>query len=202
MVQKTVSRGVATILRTDRTQISPGARMFLQVVAVVGFAALTCIAAQIRMPIPGTPIPLTLQTFAVLLGGAVLGMSRGGASQGLYVAAGVMGAPVFAGAAGGWGHLIGPTGGYLIGFVLGAALVGWLVGKRENPGLMWLTFSTCMGSLLITLCGIFVLALYLGGAPGPALFQGAILFTPWNLLKAFAAAATARILFPVRRALG
>lgn len=202
MVGQPVSRPGNVFLRTDRSQVVPGTRILLQVIAIAGFAALTWITAEARIPIPGTPVPVTLQTFAVLLAGAVLGLSRGGASQALYLAAGAAGAPVFSGAGAGWGHLAGPTGGYLAGFVLGAALVGWMVGKREEPGLMWLTLSTVAGSLLITLCGVLGLALYLGGHPGPALVQGAIPFIPWNLLKAFAAAMAARALLPVRRALG
>lgn len=196
-----MSTGAGSILRTDSTQLSRRLRLAVTVTAVVGFAALTWLGAQARIPIPGTPVPVTLQTLAVLLAGAVLGASRGGSSQALYLGVGVAGIPVFAGSGAGWGVVAGPTGGYLVGFVVAAALVGWITARRENPGLAWLAFATCTGSVLISACGVLVLALHLGGDFRAALLQGAIVFTPWNFLKALAAAAAARSLRPLSRAI-
>jgi len=89
---------------------------------IVVLAAASAIAAHIRIPLPFSPVPITLQTGVVLVAGATLGIAGGGSSQMLYLAVGLLGAPVFA-ASGGLG---GPTIGYLLGFVPAAMLVGWV----------------------------------------------------------------------------
>ena len=93
-------------------------------ITIVAGAALTALAAQVSLPVPGSPVPVTGQTFAVLLTAAALGPLRGLASQGLYLALGVVGLPVFAGAAHGPHVLFGASGGYLVGFLAAAAIVG------------------------------------------------------------------------------
>lgn len=98
----------------------------------VGLAALTGIAAQVRIPLPFTPVPITLQTFVVLLAGIVLGLEYGGLSQAIYVGVGVAGMPWFQGGGAGAGHLLGPTGGYLVGFVVAAAAIGYLVDRYRR----------------------------------------------------------------------
>ncbi len=100
------------------------------IAAVVGFAALTAVLAQVRLYLPGNPVPITGQTFAVLLAGAALGSWAGAGSQLLYVAVGMAGLPVFAGANGGWTYATGATFGYLAGFVAAA----WLVGRLAEQG--------------------------------------------------------------------
>src|SRR5260370_37347565 len=112
---------------------------------VVGFALLTAALAQIKFKFPFTPVPLTGQTFAVLLSGAVLGSRRGFSSQALYLAAGAMGLPGFAGGGFSFAYLLGPTGGYLWSYPLAPALMGWLVGRgatREARRLL-LSFFFC-----------------------------------------------------------
>lgn len=99
-------------------------------VAVAGFAVLTAVGARMSVPLPGTPVPFTLQPVAVLLAGLLLGPALGGASQLAYLAAGAAGLPVFA-AGGGLAYLAGPTGGYLMAFPVAAALTGWIAG---DPG--------------------------------------------------------------------
>lgn len=94
--------------------------------AVVAGSALIALAAQVRLPLPFSPVPVTGQTFAVLLVGAALGARLGGASAGLYVLEGLIGLPVYAGGDAGLATLAGPTGGYLVGFVVAAAVVGAL----------------------------------------------------------------------------
>src|SRR5438552_18073785 len=91
---------------------------------VVGASVLTALAARIAIPGPWSPVPLTGQTFAVLLSGAVLGLRRGFIAQLLYLAEGASGLPVFAGGAFGVATFAGPTGGYLCAFPLAAALTG------------------------------------------------------------------------------
>jgi biotin transport system substrate-specific component len=94
---------------------------------VAAFAALTTLAARISVPLPGTPVPFTLQPVAVLLSGLLLGAGLGAASQLTYLALGAVGLPVFA-LGGGLAYLGGPTGGYLMAFPAAAALAGWIAG--------------------------------------------------------------------------
>ena len=99
---------------------------------VVGGAAFTALSAQVSIPLPFTPVPLTLQTFAVLLTGAALGTVRGVLSMSLYLVAGVLGAPVFSNHTSGWG---GASFGYVIGFVVAAAVVGRLAEGGATRGI-------------------------------------------------------------------
>lgn len=105
---------------------------------IVAFSLLTGALAQVRIPLPGSPVPLTGQTFGVLLCGAVLGSRRAFLSQALYLAEGAAGLPVFAGGSASVAHLVGPTGGYLWSFPVAAALLGWLVerGASRSTGLL------------------------------------------------------------------
>ena len=98
-----------------------------RVVAVAAFAGLTALGARMSVPLPGTPIPFTLQPVAVLLAGLLLGPVLGASSQFAYLALGAAGLPVFA-AGGGLAYLGGPTGGYLMAFPVAAAVAGWIVG--------------------------------------------------------------------------
>ncbi|MGA9279574.1 biotin transporter BioY, partial [Ilumatobacter sp.] len=91
---------------------------------VVGGALLTALASQIRIPLGFTPVPINLATFAAVLTGGALGVRRGTASMGLYLALGIVGLPVFADWSGGWSSFTGATGGYLICYPLMAAIVG------------------------------------------------------------------------------
>lgn len=120
----------------------PGARV-RDAVLVVGFALLTAAAAQISIPLSFTPVPITGQTFAVLLAGGALGMSRGGLSQLLYVALGAIGLPFYAEGAGGWTAASGATGGYLVGFVVAAMLIGWMAERGQDR-----TVATAIPALL------------------------------------------------------
>src|SRR5215469_8240153 len=94
-------------------------------ITVVLGTALTALAAQISVPIPGSPVPVTGQTFAVLATAAALGPARGLAAQVVYLAAGVVGLPVFASASHGAGVVFGASGGYLVGFLAAAVIAGW-----------------------------------------------------------------------------
>src|SRR5918996_972446 len=103
----------------------------VSVLLVIVAAGLTALAAQWRIHLPFTPVPITGQTFAVLLTGAGLGWKLGAAGQLLYVGVGALGAPVFSDASGGFDVLTGAPGGYLIGFVVAAGLVGWRSEERR-----------------------------------------------------------------------
>lgn len=128
------------------TRILPRSRTNRQAAAValiVGFALLTALCAQIRIPLGFTPVPITGQTFAVLLSGAVLGSRMGAASQLLYVLMGAAGLPFYAGGTGGWEHASGATMGYLLGFIAAAYAVGYLAEQRQDR-----RFATSIGAFL------------------------------------------------------
>ena len=112
----------ATRPRTTLADMLPGERVRDAVVVVLG-AVLTGLAAQVSFHIPGTPVPVTGQTFAVLLTGAALGFGRAALSMLLYMAAGIAGVPWYANHGSGFG---GPAFGYVVAFIGAAALVGWL----------------------------------------------------------------------------
>ncbi len=105
-----------------------------RVLAGAGGVVLTALAARVAIPVPGSPVPFTLQVLAVLLVGVALGPRLGAGSAGAYLAAGAAGLPVFA-AGGGLPYLLGPTGGYLLALPAGAAVAGWAAWERSSPAL-------------------------------------------------------------------
>lgn len=111
----------------------------------VVLAGVTGLSAQLRFYLPWSPVPLTAQTCAVLISAVVLGKWWGGISQSLYLAIGLAGFPWFAGFNSGLGYVMGATGGYLIGFVLAAFLLGYLVDARVRNR----RFSTLFGWMLL-----------------------------------------------------
>lgn len=117
-----------------------------------GFALLTALFAQISIPLWFTPVPITGQTFAVLLSGAVLGARAGAGSQALYWAMGAAGAPFYAGGSGGWTAATGATAGYLLGFIAAGYAVGYLAEQRQDR-----RFSTSVGAFLTGTFIIYVL---------------------------------------------
>ena len=121
-------------------------------VRVAGFALLTAACAQIQIPLGFTPVPITGQTFAVLLTGAVLGARAGAASQLLYVALGAIGLPFYAGGTGGWEAATGGTAGYLAGFIVAAYVTGYLAEQRHDR-----RFATSVGTFLTGNLIIYVL---------------------------------------------
>lgn len=105
---------------------------------ILAAVAAVALAARVDVPVPGSPVPQSLQTLAVVLTGAALGPARGSLAMAVYLLAGVVGAPVFADGASGFEVLGGPTGGYLFGFLIGAALVG---GAARREGWGWDRFQ-------------------------------------------------------------
>ena len=154
-----------------------------------GFAALSTLCALIRLRLPGTEVPFTMQVYAVLVAGLAGGRMLGPASQALYLLAGAAGLPVFAAAGPG---LHGPTCGYLVGFVAGAALAGHLAG-RGRAGLGRLLAAALSGVAVIYLLGWLNLMAW-GLGPGTAFRAGVLPFIPVDAAKAFLAAATAKTL--------
>ena len=119
------------------------------VVLVTSFALFTALSAQISIPLGFTPVPLTGQTFAVLLAGSVLGMRRGVASQGLYWIMGLVGLPFYANGDGGWSAGTGTTLGYFAGFMVAAALVGYLAERRNDRNFVSSMSAMAMATVVI-----------------------------------------------------
>jgi biotin transport system substrate-specific component len=139
----------------------------------------TAFAARVAFPLPGTPVPFTLQVVCVLLAGALLGARLGAASQAAYLAVGIVGAPVFA-AGGGLAYLLGPTGGYLLAFPLAAFAVGAIAGREG--GLLRLTLGLIAGVAVIHLGGVTWLSMVTGSFE-QALLLGAGPFLALDVMK-------------------
>ena len=132
------------------------------VALVAGFALLTALAAQVVIPLGFTPVPITGTTFAVLLSGAVLGARRGAAAQLLYVGLGAIGLPFYAEASGGWEVATGATGGYIVGFVVAAWVVGALADRGQDRSITTAIPAFLAGTIVIYALGAAWLAVYLG----------------------------------------
>ncbi|MEV4557347.1 biotin transporter BioY [Kitasatospora sp. NPDC049285] len=143
---------LADLLPAASTRLGARAR---ELALVVGGAALTGAAAQLSVPVPGSPVPVTGQTFAALLVGTALGARRGAASLGLYLLAGLAGMPWFAEGSSGWSM---PSLGYVIGFVLAAALTGALARRGADRSPLATAGVMALGSLAIYAVGVPYLA--------------------------------------------
>jgi biotin transport system substrate-specific component len=130
---------------------------------VVAGTALTALAAQISIPM--SPVPITGQTFAVLLTGAVLGLSRGALSMALYVILGAAGLPIFT--AGKSGFVFGPTLGYLVGFIAAAAVVGYFSSRQWDRKWFAVAVGLTLGNAVIYAFGLPVLSAFLGSVGAP-----------------------------------
>ncbi|WP_030614846.1 biotin transporter BioY [Streptomyces sclerotialus] len=148
---------------------------------VLGGAALTGVAAQIAVPVPGSPVPVTGQTFAALLVGASLGAGRGFLSIALYAVAGVLGVPWFAGAQSGAG---GASFGYVLGMLLAVAAVGALARRGGDRGVLRTAGTMLAGEALIYAVGVPFLALSTGMSLGEAVAAGLVPFLIGDALKA------------------
>lgn len=122
--------------------------------AVVIGSALIALTAQVQIPLPFSPVPVTGQTFGVLLVAASLGATLGPASVGLYVLEGLAGLPVYAGGASGIARLTGPTGGYLIGFVAAAVVIGWLAQRGWDRRIGSAVLAMLAGEVAIYVFGL------------------------------------------------
>lgn len=126
----------------------------LQGAVVVGASLFVALCARIYLPIPGTPVPLTLQNFAVLLVGLALGSRRGFLALALYLAEGAAGLPVFSPAGAiGMAHFVGPTGGYLLSYPFVAALCGYIF-ERGQPTFARAAGAAVAGEILLFTCGL------------------------------------------------
>jgi biotin transport system substrate-specific component len=158
------------------------------VLLVLGGAAATGLAAQISFTVPSlSPVPYTLQTFAVLLVGASFGLVRGVLSMALYVAAGLAGVPWFAGQAHGL-EASKATLGYLLGFIAAAAVLGWLSQRGNDRRLMSSVTEMFLATLVVYLVGVPVLMAVLDVDLAKGLELGVYPFVVTDTLKLLAAA--------------
>ncbi|MBU3967364.1 MAG: biotin transporter BioY [Euryarchaeota archaeon] len=163
----------------------------------LGFACLTGLLAQVRFYLPFTPVPVTGQVFAVLLSGVILGKWYGGLSQGLYTGIGAAGLPWFTGMKGGIDILSGVTGGYIVGFIAAALVIGWFTDKyvisRSFAGLLILMV---FGIGVIHLFGVIQLSAVLHVNAQIAIEKGSLPFIAVDVYKAMIAAAIAAAVTP------
>jgi biotin transport system substrate-specific component len=158
------------------------------------FGALTAAGTFISIPLPFSPVPIVLQNLFALLAGLVLGPALGGAAVGLYLVAGAIGAPVFAGATGGIARLIGPTGGFLFGYLLAALCAGFIAGspRPETKTPLWrIIIAAFAGLLVVYVPGVIRLKFALGSGWGGALAAGFIPFIIGDIIKGIIACAIA-----------
>jgi biotin transport system substrate-specific component len=176
----------------------------MKLALALGMAALTGLLAQVRFQLPWSPVPLTGQTLAVLLAGVALGKWWGGISMTLYAALGMAGVPWFQGWNGGLAYLAGPTGGYVIGFILASLFLGYFTDRyvRSRRFLSMLGLMLCASLILVYVPGLLQLGLWLNlvkGEPvtlGGLLMMGAVPFIAGDITKAVAAALIARGVTP------
>jgi biotin transport system substrate-specific component len=178
---------MTTLAPTLTTRFFPRASAWLRDLSLISLGAISvAVMAQVRIPLPFTPVPLTGQTFAVLLVGAALGSQHGAAAMTLYILMGALGLPVFAGGASGLAYLGGPTQGYLAGFLVAAYLVGELAERGLERSLRTSLLPFLLGTVVIYLFGAGWLALLFGVQKALAL--GVLPFLVGDALKLLLAA--------------
>jgi biotin transport system substrate-specific component len=173
---------------TLRTAVWPRAGLGVDVLLVVAGTGLVALAAQLSIHLGFTPVPITAQTFAVVLVGTSLGTVRGTSSLLLYLLVGLAGAPVYAEHEHGWAVFSGASGGYIVGFVVAAALTGWLAERGWDR-----RFSTALGVMLtgnvvIYLCGLPWLHHVLDVSWAKTLEYGLYPFVAGDVIKLYLAA--------------
>jgi biotin transport system substrate-specific component len=159
--------------------VLPGSLAWKAILVLAG-SALIALGAQVRIPLPFSPVPVTGQTFAVLLVAAALGR-LGLASVVAYLIEGAIGLPVFAGGGFGVATIVGPTGGYLIGFALAAAVVGSAAERGWDRHLVTALAAMLLGEVAIYACGLAWLARF--PLPVPLLDAGLLPFIPGDVFK-------------------
>ena len=182
------------------TRVFPARSLPLEAVLIFGGSLVVALFAQISIPLWFTPVPITGQTLAVLLVGASLGSRRGGLALVLYLLEGGAGLPFFAAGSSGWAVVSGPTGGYLIGFVLAAYAVGWLAERGWDRGFLRAAPAMLVGNLAIYALGLPWLARFVGASDVFA--KGLQPFIPGDLIKLAIAAGLLPPVWVVLRSLG
>jgi biotin transport system substrate-specific component len=178
---------MTTLAPTIYTRTFPRAAGWLRDVTLIVLGALfVAVLAQVKIPLLFTPVPLTGQTFAVLIVSATLGSKRGAASMVLYIALGALGLPVFAGGAAGMAYLSGATLGYLVGFVIAAYIMGLLAERGLERSVRTSLVPFLVGTVIIYVCGVAWLTILLGNLR-EALAAGLLPFLAGDAIKLVAA---------------
>jgi biotin transport system substrate-specific component len=164
---------------------SPRLALAFDAALVAGFSLLIALSAQVAIPLPFTPVPVTLQTFAILLTGCLLGSGRGALAAAAYVAEGSLGLPFFSGGTAGIAHLLGPTGGYLVGCVAAAYAAGLLSERGLSKTPAGLLLTLCAADLVVFVPGLAWLSVFTGS--GKAVALGFVPFVVGDALKVAAA---------------
>ncbi|MFM6963041.1 MAG: biotin transporter BioY [Micrococcales bacterium] len=163
--------------------------LIADIVLVLAGTALTAVAAQLQVAIPGNPVPFTFQTLAVLLVGSVLGTVRGALSLALYAVLGTF-LPIYTNHTSGVDHLFGATGGYIVSFVVASAVVGFLAEKGWSSQIFKMIASYVVGTAIIYGIGASWLTYQvLGGDWTKGLALGVTPFLIWDVVKAIIAGA-------------
>ncbi len=179
---------MTTLAPTISLRYFPRAASWLRDLTLIVLGSLfVAVLAQVKIPLPFTPVPLTGQTFAVLLTAAALGSKRGAASMAFYIALGTFGLPVFAGGASGMSYLSGATLGYLVGFVVAAFIVGLLAERGLERNVRTSIIPFLIGTIIIYACGVTWLAIILGSF-SKAVTAGLVPFLIGDAIKLIAAA--------------
>lgn len=179
---------MTTLAPTIYTRTFPRTADWIRDAILIVLGALfVATLAQLKIALPFTPVPLTGQTFAVLLVGATLGSRRAAAALVLYIAFGAFGLPVFAGGAAGIAYLSGATLGYLIGFVIAAYVIGLLAERGLERSLRTSLLPFLIGTVTIYVCGVAWLGLILGSF-SQAVTAGLVPFLVGDALKLLTAA--------------
>ena len=189
---------ILSLTKVDHPPLRAIPRAVAWTLPLLIFSALTALGAQISIPIPGTPVPVTLQTMVVLLSGAWIGGLRGSLSQFVYVGVGLFGLPVFAGESSGWSVLWGATGGYLIGFLIAPIVVSRIC--RTQTDWIKTVLGLWISSLVIFACGLSWL-IVLHKIPVAQAFQlGLYPFMIGDILKVCFASSLLKVTFLKRQA--
>ena len=154
------------------------------------FSALTAIGAFILIPLPFSLVPITLQTLFTYMAGGLLGGYLGALSQLIYILIGISGLPVFASGGAGPSVLVGPTGGYLVGFVAGAFVIGNMAEARSRSSFMWLLTCMIVGTTIIYALGVIQLMNWMKIGLAEAIITGVLPFIVGDALKILLAAYT------------
>lgn len=163
------------------------------IIKISMFAAITAILAWIPpIPLPFSPVPITLQVFGVLLSGAILGKINGAFAMIVYTLLGALGVPVFAGGNAGLSILVGPTGGYIIGFTIAAFLIGWILERFPQKSNKHYALAMTIAIVAIYLPGTIQLSLVTGMSFTKAFAVGSLPYIPLDIIKAIVAIAVAR----------
>ena len=174
-------------------------KMLLSVFTAL-FAALIAVSGFISIPLPGSPVPIVLQNMMPVLAAALLGGFQGAGATGLFLLAGALGLPVFAGGRGGAAIILGPTGGFLIGYFIAAALTGFYIGKpspEHKTAARRIIIGTFLGFVVLYVPGLAQFMRVTGKGLKETLFLACIPYLPGDTLKAVLTVVMAVKLRPV-----